>query len=183
MDFGGTIYSATAALPTTMPNTAVEAITIPLNNANFSLYIGSLNAVQFYFFNSSANIGVAAVKLEEGTVSTLANDAPPDFGEELRKCQRYLRDVSLKRTPCYFDGTYSVAVLTLTGIEMANSPTPSLITAGYAWQPAASASANLTAVSLITFEQYTPTIQFPLSAALSGMGMIYDTIIRLSCEL
>lgn len=31
-----------------------------------------------------------AVKLEKGTVSTLANDAPPDFGAELRKCQRYL---------------------------------------------------------------------------------------------
>ena len=124
-----------------------------------------------------------AVKLEKGTVSTLANDAPPDFGEELRKCRWYLRDVSLKRTPCYFDGTYSVAVLTLTGIEMAKSPTPSLITAGFAWQPAASASANLTAVSLITFEQYTPTIQFQLTAALSGMGMIYDTVVRLSCEL
>lgn len=33
---------------------------------------------------------IKAVKLERGTVSTLANDPPPDFGEELRKCQRYL---------------------------------------------------------------------------------------------
>ena len=128
-------------------------------------------------------VKIAAAKLEKGTVSTLPNDIPPDFRDELRKCQRYLRDVSLKRTPCYFDGTYSVAVLTLTGIEMAKSPTPSLITAGFAWQPAASASANLTATSLIAFEQYTPTIQFPLSVALSGMGMIYDTVVRLSCEL
>ena len=31
-----------------------------------------------------------AIKLEKGTVSTLANDPPPDFGEELRKCQRRL---------------------------------------------------------------------------------------------
>ena len=31
-----------------------------------------------------------AMKLEKGTVSTLANDVPPDFGEELRKCQRRL---------------------------------------------------------------------------------------------
>lgn len=29
-------------------------------------------------------------KLEKGTVSTLANDTPPDFGEELWKCQQYL---------------------------------------------------------------------------------------------
>lgn len=31
-----------------------------------------------------------AFKLEVGTVSTLPNDPPPDFGEEMRKCQRYL---------------------------------------------------------------------------------------------
>lgn len=35
-------------------------------------------------------ITIKAVKLEEGTVSTIANDAPPDFGGELRKCQRRL---------------------------------------------------------------------------------------------
>lgn len=35
-------------------------------------------------------VKIAAAKLELGTVSTLANDPPPDFGEELRKCQRYL---------------------------------------------------------------------------------------------
>lgn len=34
-----------------------------------------------------------AMKLEKGTVSTLANDVPPDFGEELRKCQMYLRSI------------------------------------------------------------------------------------------
>lgn len=33
---------------------------------------------------------IKAFKLELGTVSTLANDPTPDFGEELRKCQRYL---------------------------------------------------------------------------------------------
>lgn len=35
-------------------------------------------------------VKIAAVKLEKGTVSTLANDVPPDFGEALRKCQQYL---------------------------------------------------------------------------------------------
>jgi hypothetical protein len=32
---------------------------------------------------------IRSVKLELGSVSTLANDPPADFGEELRKCQRY----------------------------------------------------------------------------------------------
>lgn len=177
---GGAVKSATIQFPSSYPQsvTVQEIYNDGESSIGYALFpAGNGQAIRII------GVPVAAAKLELGTVSTLANDAPPDFGEELRKCQRYLRDVSLKRTPCYFDGTYPVAVLTLTGIEMAKSPTPSLITAGFAWQPAASASANLTAVSLITFEQYTPTIQFPLSAALSGMGMIYDTVIRLSCEL
>ncbi len=37
----------------------------------------------------SYTLQIAAVKLELGSVSTLANDAPAVFGEELRKCQRY----------------------------------------------------------------------------------------------
>lgn len=41
-------------------------------------------------------VNVKAVKLEKGTVSTLANDAPPDFGEELRKCQRYFMRITAK---------------------------------------------------------------------------------------
>ena len=32
-------------------------------------------------------------KLEKGTYSTLANDAPPNFGEVLEKCKRYLQRV------------------------------------------------------------------------------------------
>ena len=38
---------------------------------------------------AARDLQLRAVKLEKGTVSTLANDPPPDFGEELRKCQRY----------------------------------------------------------------------------------------------
>lgn len=38
----------------------------------------------------SCTVKLRKFKLEKGTVSTLANDPPPDFGEELRKCQRYL---------------------------------------------------------------------------------------------
>jgi len=32
---------------------------------------------------------IKAIKLEYGSVSTLANDAPPNYAEELAKCQRY----------------------------------------------------------------------------------------------
>lgn len=35
------------------------------------------------------SVNVTAIKLELGSVSTLANDAPPNYAEELAKCQRY----------------------------------------------------------------------------------------------
>lgn len=59
-----------------------------------ALYDSSNNTVAFVlakaFDNTPHSVTLKAAKLELGTVSTLANDAPPNFGEELRKCQRYL---------------------------------------------------------------------------------------------
>lgn len=124
-----------------------------------------------------------AMKLEKGTVSTLANDAPPDFGEELAKCKRRLRYVPLKRSPVILDGGYSVAVVTLTGIEMASFPTASLITAGTAYAYNPPTSATPTSASVIAFDYNTPTIQLGLNVALNGIGVVYDTVIQLSCEL
>lgn len=43
--------------------------------------------VQFWKWKTAGTF--RAVKLELGSVSTLANDAPPDYGTELAKCQRY----------------------------------------------------------------------------------------------
>ena len=50
--------------------------------------------VNIYPSANQINIGaqsviVTAIKLELGSVSTLANDAPPNYAEELAKCQRY----------------------------------------------------------------------------------------------
>lgn len=45
-----------------------------------------------YIYNiapDNHSIGIKAVKLEYGTVSTLANDTVPDYATELLKCQRY----------------------------------------------------------------------------------------------
>ena len=42
-----------------------------------------------FILNAGASITVRAVKLERGTVSTLANDAAPNYQQELAKCQRY----------------------------------------------------------------------------------------------
>ena len=42
-----------------------------------------------YSNNPSTDITIRAVKLEIGSASTLANNAPPDYASELAKCQRY----------------------------------------------------------------------------------------------
>lgn len=61
-----------------------------VRTANFELCIGYTEYNSFYFYNTSSSAKtVIAAKLELGSVSTLANDAPPDYAEELLKCLRY----------------------------------------------------------------------------------------------
>lgn len=75
----GTIYSGTGTYGT--------GTTYFLSNP-VELFISS--AGNFNVRTSSAAT-IRAVKLELGSVSTLANDVPPDYGEELAKCQYYCR--------------------------------------------------------------------------------------------
>lgn len=86
----GNIHSGTAVF-----STVNTGITVPIADG-FTLYLGyypskSLNRV--YIRNtgnrSGNSISIKAVKLELGSVSTLANDAPPDYTTELLKCMRY----------------------------------------------------------------------------------------------
>lgn len=61
--------------------------------ASLSMYSGTAtaaynNSTKTFTITSSGGT-IQAAKLEKGTVSTLPNDAPPDFGQQLRFCQRY----------------------------------------------------------------------------------------------
>lgn len=79
--------------------------------------------------NANQSKSIKAAKLEKGTYSTILNDVPPNFGEELAKCQRYLRAIYAKE-----GGTYiCVGMGTATNIytiefpfSMRATPTPSL---------------------------------------------------------
>lgn len=70
---------------------------------------------------------IRAVKLELGSVSTLANDAPPDYGEELAKCQRYFcRIYGDPIGPGYISSGLGTAfILVPTGVTMRAKPTVS----------------------------------------------------------
>lgn len=52
------------------------------------------NSGTFLFCLQGYSVTAQAVKLELGSVSTLANDPPADCGEELRSCQRYFQRLS-----------------------------------------------------------------------------------------
>lgn len=93
---------------------------------NTTIYAGGTNGISI---NRSATIYIRAVKLELGSVSTLANDAPPEYAEELAKCQYYFR--RLKNTLgsgwCFGVGVASTAsvvdMIVHANMRLAASPT------------------------------------------------------------
>ena len=79
----GTIYSGTI--------TRANGTTQVYYNEN-GVRIRQVTDNAFHIDVSAAKT-IRAVKLELGTTSTLAQDAPPDYGEELRKCMWYFRRI------------------------------------------------------------------------------------------
>lgn len=67
-----------------------------VGNAAFGLYYRPSTGVCDFQIQAD-NLTLRACKVELGSVSTLANDAPPDYGTELAKCMRYF--VRLKGDP------------------------------------------------------------------------------------
>lgn len=81
----GTIYSGTI---TRTNGTSQLPISANINGADVSVGLYSDNSFRVRIY-SGGTVSIRAVKLELGTVSTLANDVPPDYGTELLKCRRY----------------------------------------------------------------------------------------------
>ena len=79
----GNIDSGTVVVPSTGSSYAANTPRLGLNgdNKQFQIY-------------SNANVTIKAFKMELGSVSTLANDTPPNYAEELSKCQYYFRVIS-----------------------------------------------------------------------------------------
>ena len=90
---GGTIRQITGTVPArTTSNNIFIRFTLRDGVSAF-LYAMATSSAYAYMLQFQVNAGytidLRAVKLELGSYSTLANDVPPDYGEELRKCQRY----------------------------------------------------------------------------------------------
>ena len=78
----GTIHSGTI-----VRNNATSQEFFRNSNPTWVVLMDSDNSFRIRVFDGT--LSIRAVKLELGSVSTLANDAPPDYGTELLKCQRY----------------------------------------------------------------------------------------------
>ena len=108
----GTLYTATGVAD------AACWIATDINGG----YFGYTNGYLRVNLDANKSISIKAVKLEVGTVSTLANDPPPDFGEELRKCQRYLY---IPTFPWYaWTGTVAMATSATDFNWVINTPVP-----------------------------------------------------------
>lgn len=83
----GDVYSATGTLSST-----ASGYQINKHLVGKSLWVGVQNNngyMDVLFTSADGTQQIMAVKLELGSVSTLANDAPPDYGTEFLKCARY----------------------------------------------------------------------------------------------
>lgn len=106
---------------------------------------------------------ISKVKLEKGTVSTLLNDALPDFGEELRKCQRYLFIRDYAKNDIIANGlTNNLTMFLPVSMRSGGSPimtftvTPHVIGNGVISTPT---SVNLVSVNGNQVQIYAPTTE------------------------
>lgn len=93
----GTIYYGTGVVPAKDSAAAGEVKLIDVGNFYLYLQYTTSQSKGFFatgiYFKSGKTCTIKAVKLELGTVSTLANDSRPDYTTELTKCQRYFVNV------------------------------------------------------------------------------------------
>ena len=98
----GTLLSCTGTTPSTVVSTTTQVCLSPtINNATLRIYAPNAGGAFTFqiMISPSASVDVVAAKLELGYLSTLArkdeegnwvlNDPPPNFQQELAKCQRY----------------------------------------------------------------------------------------------
>lgn len=85
LDAGGNIYSVSGVAT----NNGSLTVDIDTNWYAKVYFYSTYTQMRLYSTTSNAIISVRAIKLELGSVSTLANDEAPDYATELLKCQRY----------------------------------------------------------------------------------------------
>ena len=110
---GSVVYASVGSTPTLYEDSAVQ------------IYISSVGAFSLTIKTTQT---IRAVKLELGSVSTLANDVSPDYGTELLKCMRYF--IRIKGDPIgsgYVTAGLNQAYIHIpTPVPMRTAPTASI---------------------------------------------------------
>lgn len=87
----GSIYSQSGIMPT-IESTNKTVVDFAIGNTGYKMSVVARTSnilVPIYCTVANATISIKAVKLELGSVSTLAMDTAPNYATELLKCQRY----------------------------------------------------------------------------------------------
>lgn len=90
----GTVVSGNGQIPSA---SGLNRYYIALNGSTWEVLLRSNDSTWWIELRSNvsgATATIRAVKLELGSYSTLANDVPPDYAEELTKCRYYFRRIS-----------------------------------------------------------------------------------------
>ena len=89
----GKVWSASVTLPTFAPATNTRYLLYITDSFSLQLNVTPTGTIMFVIGadRAGSSINLKAAKLELGSVSTLANDPPADYGEQLTLCQRYYR--------------------------------------------------------------------------------------------
>ena len=116
---GTTIYAATGQFPSSITEYVDYAVT------GFGVIrLGNYSTYNYISLIADADRNITAVKLELGTVSTLAYDPPMDYGVELAKCQRFcLRLGAYPLVYGYANSTTSGRIYIPTPVQMRINPT------------------------------------------------------------
>ena len=101
------LYSKTEVMPSD-PNALWDIRGIVVGEIECDIYGTQNGSKSIRFFNNSAMtsaVTIKAVKLELGSISTLALDTAPNYAIELLKCQRYF--VRYRTNPCFNGYTHN----------------------------------------------------------------------------
>ena len=121
----GTIKSGSVTVPSSIVTTPTTILTFDIDGIWNAYIYGRVTSqgANIGFRSTTANsvLSLKAVKLEVGSVSTLAMDTAPNYATELLKCQRYFYRPVIGTTTALFQGINFNTTQARFGISL---PTP-----------------------------------------------------------
>lgn len=162
MDENGNIYSVSGTVPSTKPTEGTASIISNLIANDYKFNLVYTVSTGYFEFNirsatsASTEFTIKAIKLEIGTVSTLAMDTAPNYAEELLKCQRYFQRIGGTNSAFatgWFTTTSLAYLFTKLSTPMRTAPTVTMNGTVYVWSPSKQAGSSY-AVTTINTSSY-----------------------------